>query len=363
MAVVNVNIPPEPIPEVAIGLLTIFVLVLVLPFRVKKVEENLEPFFFVMGVVAVTISGLWSWELVEEAIKAPITIGGAPIGIFQVVLISGIVIYKYNQQIYSGIISFLRRVGPATFIFILVTVLGFISSIISVIVTAVILSEVVAALPIERKRKVEMVVLTCFSVALGAALTPVGEPLSTIAVSKLSGPPYYADFYFLFRHLGIYIIPGVLTVAAYTTYRVARHINVESAEIPKYEESLRIVVMRAIKVYLFVSALVLLGQGFMPLVVWYFTKIPPHVIYWVNMVSAILDNATLTAAEIGPYLTLAQIKSALMGLIISGGMLIPGNIPNIVAAGRLKITSREWARVGVPVGLVLMFIYFVILFA
>ncbi len=72
------------------------------------------------------------------------------------------------------------------------------------------------------------------------------------------------------------------------------------------------------------------------------------------MVSAILDNATLTAAEIGPSLTEPQIKSALLGLLISGGMLIPGNIPNIIAAHALKIKSTEWARLGVPLGFVFM---------
>lgn len=41
------------------------------------------------------------------------------------------------------------------------------------------------------------------------------------------------------------------------------------------------------------------------------------------MASAILDNATLAAAEIGPSLSEAQIKSALLGLLISGDMLIP----------------------------------------
>jgi predicted cation transporter len=51
-----------------------------------------------------------------------------------------------------------------------------------------------------------------------------------------------------------------------------------------------------------------------------------------------------------------------MGLLIAGGMLIPGNIPNIIAAGKLGITSREWAEVGVPLGLVLMSVFFVILF-
>jgi predicted cation transporter len=35
-------------------------------------------------------------------------------------------------------------------------------------------------------------------------------------------------------------------------------------------------------------------------------------------------------------------------------MLIPGNIPNIIAAHALKIKSSEWARVGVPVGSVFM---------
>jgi len=77
----------------------------------------------------------------------------------------------------------------------------------------------------------------------------------------------------------------------------------------------------------------------------------------------VLDNATLAAAEISPALSLPQITSALMGLLIAGGMLIPGNIPNIIAAGRLEITSREWAGVGVPLGLVLMVFFFILLFA
>jgi predicted cation transporter len=76
----------------------------------------------------------------------------------------------------------------------------------------------------------------------------------------------------------------------------------------------------------------------------------------------VLDNATLAAAEIGPALSVQQIKSAVMGLIIAGGMLIPGNIPNIIAAGKLEITSKEWARSGVPLGLVLMVCFFGILF-
>ena len=42
---------------VVLGLFIIFLAVLLLPFRVKRVEENLEPFLFVCGVAALTISG------------------------------------------------------------------------------------------------------------------------------------------------------------------------------------------------------------------------------------------------------------------------------------------------------------------
>jgi predicted cation transporter len=120
--------------------------------------------------------------------------------------------------------------------------------------------------------------------------------------------------------------------------------------------------MRAVKVYVFIMALVLLGDGFKPIIFTYFTQVPPAILFWVNMVSAVLDNATLAAAEIGPNLNELQIKSILMGLLISGGMLVPGNIPNIISASKLGITSKEWARLGVPMGLVSMVIYFFIIF-
>jgi len=120
--------------------------------------------------------------------------------------------------------------------------------------------------------------------------------------------------------------------------------------------------MRAVKVYVFIMALTFLGDGFKPLILEYFIQIPSGILYWVNMVSAILDNATLAAAEIGPALSEVQIKSILMGLLISGGMLIPGNIPNIISAGKLGINSKEWARLGLPLGLVSMAIYFAVIF-
>jgi len=345
------------------ALLAILILVLVLPFRVRKIEENLEPFFLIMGILAVTVSGLWSYELVLEAIETPVRItefAGIPIGIFQVVLIVGLIIHFYNRVIYSSLLSVLRRLGIKIFVFFTVVVFGLISSIISVIVSAVILAEIALITPLERRKKIEFVVIACFAVGLGAALTPVGEPLSTIVVKKLSGPPYHADFFFLFDLIGKYVIPSIIALGFYAVVRVGR--GAGELKLPEYTDTLRTVIIRAVKVYVFISALVLLGEGFSPIIDWYISKIPSEILYWVNMISAVLDNATLAAAEIGPSLTILQIKGALMGLIISGGMLIPGNIPNIVAAGRLKISSSEWARVGVPLGLVLMTVHFVLLY-
>lgn len=356
------NIPPEPVLPIALGLSVVLILVLILPFRVRFVEENLELFFLVMGAIAVTISGLWSYDLVCEALKEPVWLPNTPIpiGIFQVVLIFGLIIYRFNRQIYGGILKLLNRLGIKAFVFTIITMLGLISSLISVIVTAVILSEVALILPLDRRKKIEFVVLACFAVGLGASLTPVGEPLSTIVVSKLKGEPYHAGFLFLIDLLGVYVIPGILALALYGAYRV-KSVKIESLEIPEYDETLRSVVFRALRVYTFVSALILLGRGLSPLAIWFFSKLPPAGLYWLNTISAILDNATLVAVEIEPTMSLAQIKSALISLLISGGMLIPGNIPNIVSAGRLRIRMNEWAKVGVPIGAVMLAIYFAIL--
>ncbi len=83
-------------------------------------------------------------------------------------------------------------------------------------------------------------------------------------------------------------------------------------------------------------------------------------LFWANTVSAALDNATLVALEVHK-MTLPRAREAILALLISGGMLIPGNIPNIVSAGALKIGSAQWAKVGVPMGLILLGIYFAVI--
>ena len=332
-----------------IGLVVILALVLFLPFFVKKVEHNLEIFLFVMGIAAVLISGVFSWDLLLHALKDPITITIA-------VFVAGL-LFKWLADPLEKSVSAMSRIMPIRlFLALIVVVLGLISSVITAMIAALVLVAIVSVLRLDRKSELIVVVMACFSIGLGAALTPIGEPLSTIAISKLK-----EDFFFLFELLGPYVIPGVVLFGVATALMVNPKEPEEGLTAEKETESYRAITIRAVKVYLFVMALTFLGSGFEPLINAYVIHLHPYLLYWINMISAVLDNATLAAAEISPEMDHATIKAVLLGLLISGGMLIPGNIPNIISAGKLNITSKEWARLGVPIGLAAMVIYFLVI--
>jgi len=345
-----------------IGQLIIIVVVLLMPLLVHRVERNLEVFLFVMGAASATISHLlgpspvWSIHLVGEAFREPVLISAA-------VLAAGCIFQRYRVPITAAIVHGEKRLGPHVFAFLIVVILGLISSIITAIIAAIVLVEVIYALDLDRDYETKLTILSCFSIGLGAALTPAGEPLSTIAIGKLRGAPYHADFFFLLRNLGWYIIPGVVFLGFLGAFFRARQVASDSLGKPgaRREETYRDVALRALKVYLFIMALVFLGAGFKPIIDTYLVRIHAGILYWINTISAVLDNATLASAEISSTMTLEQIRFLLMGLLISGGMLIPGNIPNIITAGKLNIRSKEWARFGVPLGSILMVVYFVIL--
>jgi len=336
------------------GLFLILVFVLLGPFLIKKVEEQLEAFFFVMGLLAVTISGMWSLHVVEDALLEPVKITLA-------VFLFGLVFHYLRTPIRHNILRVERVLGFRVFFFLIVVGLGLLSSVITAIIASLLLVEIISGIRLDKRAETELVIISCFSIGLGAALTPIGEPLSTIAVFKLKGEPYHADFWFLLKILWPFIIPGILALGIFADFLHARHVSPDRSLHGTSKEALSGVFLRAGRVYLFVMALVLLGTGFMPIVDAFVVRVPGWGLYWLNMISAVLDNATLTAAEVSPKMSLDQISLLLMGLLIAGGMLVPGNIPNIIAAGRLKIPSRDWARLGVPLGLVLMAIYFPIL--
>lgn len=336
------------------ALLLVLLAVLILPFSVKKVEEELEAFLFVAGILAVTVTKQWSGHLVEEALIEPIKITIA-------VFAAGLLFRELKGFIEGYVHKAEQFLGLPRFAFIMVFFLGLLSSAITAIIAALVLVEIITHLKLEKKYEIKLVILSCFSIGFGAALTPIGEPLSTIAIGKLKGVPYNAGFWFIFDNLGYYIIPGMLLLAVIAFFISGKKLKHETGLAEQSKETLITIILRTGKVYLFVMALVLLGSGFKPIIDAYITQIPSEGLYWINTLSAVLDNATLAAAEISPSMSLYQIKAALIALMISGGMLIPGNIPNIIAANKLGIKSKEWASFGVPVGLILMALFFVLM--
>jgi len=366
-----------PFTAIDVGLFVIVLIVLVGPFLVKKIEHNLEAFLFVMGILAVTLSGFeskavlagigyspeqiaevgWNMKLILEAVMEPVVKGIVP-----AVLIAGLIFHYGRAKAQSAMASILNRVSVKVIVFLIVVILGMASSIITAIIASLLLVELLNCMPMDRKTKINIVIIACFSIGLGAVLTPLGEPLSTIAITKLQGAPYHAGFFFLFNRLAIYIIPGILAMGLLSVFFTGKRAEKECLTATEESSTIRDVVMRAVKVYIFVMALLLLGGGMKIVIDKYLLTVPSTILFWVNMISAILDNATLTAAELSPAMELTQIQAVLMGLLISGGMLIPGNIPNIISAGKLGITSKEWARLGVPLGLILMGLYFVWIF-
>lgn len=328
-----------------LGLSVILMLVLFLPFTLKIVEQNLEIFLFVMGITAAFVSGVFDKSLLTNALMDPIHITVA-------VLIAGL-LFRWLQKPIEKSIRGMSRVMPfRLFLVLVVIVLGIISSIITAIIAAIVLVAIVSVLRMDRQSEIRFVIIACFSIGMGAALTPIGEPLSTIATSKLN-----EDFFYLLHLIGPDVIPGILIIGILTAVLINPQDRIKQLNTLE-KESYTEIYIRSIKIYLFVMALTLLGAGFEPFIERYLLDLSPLVLYWINMLSAVLDNATLAAAEISPSMDAPTIKAILLGLLISGGMLIPGNIPNIIAAGKLNITIKEWARFGVPFGLVTMTAYF-----
>ncbi len=342
-------------------LLLIFFVILLFPLLIKKVEHNLELFLLVIGGITLVFSHvlgpepLMNLRLAESALLEPVKITLAT-------LIFGLVFRAFREPLKKKIVMVEERLGPRVFAFLLIFSLGLLSSVITAIIAALILCEVVSAVNLDKKYETLLVIFSCFSIGMGAALTPIGEPLSTIAVAKLRGGALDGDFLMLLRMFGVYILPALVLISLVGGFLRGSQTARSDSLVEDFAEPISHIALRAFKVYIFVMALVLLGTGFKPLIDSHISKMPAPLLYWVNITSAVLDNATLAAAELGPHMSAGQVKGIIMGIIISGGMLIPGNIPNIIAASKLRISSRTWAVAGLPFGLFLMAVYYAILY-
>lgn len=320
------------------------ILLVALPLVSRRVEHNLELFFLGAGVVAASVGGVWSLHLLEEALLHPVAVyqpgvGYVPVGITQVVLLAGLAFYLLRRRLAAWAGALARPGVLAT----LVLALGLSSSVVSAVVAAAVLAELLAFARAPHSYKAVAAVSGAYAIGAGAALLPLGEPLSAIAVAKLR-----QGFFYLVDVLLDVVLILVIFFALYTYFALAKRRGA-GAEAELYEPELREVFARAARVYVFIFALTILGEFFKPLAA-AVSRLGREALYLFGAVSAVADNATLVAALVGPEMAPEALRSFLTSLLIAGGFTVPGNAPNIVLAGALKIGFREWLRLALPVG-------------
>ena len=327
---------------------------LVWPLASRWVESHLEIFLLLVGAAAVTISGGWSVDFIYETLQYPVNVAF-------IVLVVSVIFNNYSRYIFRVLFAFFRKLEPQYSFALLVFLLGITSSLVSVTVAALVLAEVLKVVNLERLSTVRITVFACYAIGLGAVLTPLAEPLGLIINNALTGAPHFADFFFLMRHFFVWIAPAILLMSAAAGYS-ARHAGTTmQMHIREDKETYGSMLRRTWHIYMFVAALNLISAGLRPLAQSTITHLGGKVLFLANAVSVIIDNATLAAIEIVPTISMNDPIYMVIGLAAFGSMLVQGNLPNIVAAEKLGIKSREWASVAVPTGLVLMGGYFIIL--
>ena len=173
--------------HVELGLIVVFLVVLLAPLTLKIVERNIEMFLLGMGIVTAFISKVLDWKLFMTAATEPIFITLA-------VLFAGL-FFKWLQKPTSYALQIVRKkLEFRTFIFFLIVLLGLFSSMITAIIAALILVFIISELKLGRKDEIRLTILACFAIGIGASISPIGEPLSTIVIGKLN-----EDFFYLFR--------------------------------------------------------------------------------------------------------------------------------------------------------------------
>ena len=327
----------------------IIVLALLLfgPLAVTAIEHNIELYCLALGVLATLFGTGFTRDLVVEALHEPVAIS--------IAVVVAALLFGWARPSLDVAFSRLRgRVSRPVLTAASVLVIASISSIITAIVGALVLVEVIGLLHLTGDKRLRVTVAGCFAIGLGASLTPLGEPLSTLAARALELP-----FLGLFELLAPWVIPGMVA-ASIVAGAFARGDYDDGPEDAHVSQSYSAIFFQAAKVFGFIAGLVLISHAYGPIANEYVSKMSNDLLFWANTVSAALDNATLVALEVH-NMTLPRAREAILSLLLSGGMLIPGNIPNIVSAGALRIGSASWAKVGVPMGLVLLGIYFAVI--
>jgi predicted cation transporter len=326
----------------------VIIAVLLGPVLIKPIEQEVEFFFLLIGVLTAAIMGQFNMALVRGALLEPLSFTAAVLVFGAAFRISK----AYLDELLAGVVEVL---GPRLLCFFLAIMLGALAPLITPVVSALIFVEAIALLRCDRAAEISTTVFACFAIGIGAGLTPLGLPGIAVVLRSL-----HADFWYLTHLLGPFVAVGIVIAAA--PILLLPFDPGEALTAVRVEDSWKTVLLaRPGRVYVFIAGLVALSDGLRPVVNAYVHRVPEGLLFWINTLSAVVNNSTLAVIEISPSMSISQQRAAMLGLLISGGVLITGNIPNVVAASRLRITSREWARIGVIAGIVLLILCFVVL--
>jgi predicted cation transporter len=326
----------------------VIIAVLLGPVLIKPIERNVEFFFLLIGVLTAAIMGQFNMVLVRGVLLEPLSFTLA-------VLVFGAAFRlskAYLDELFAGVVELL---SPRILCFFLAIMLGALAPFITPVVSALVFVEAIALLRRDRAAEVSATVFACFAIGIGAGLTPLGLPGIAVVLRSL-----HADFWYLTNLLGPFVAVGIVLAAApilllpFDAGQPLTQIRVE-------DSWKTVLLVRPGRVYVFIAGLVALSDGLRPVVNAYVHRVPENLLFWINTLSAVVNNSTLAVIEISPSMSVSQQRAAMLSLLISGGALITGNIPNVVAASRLRISSSEWARTGVIVGIVLLILCFAVL--
>ena len=319
------------------------------PLIFAPLEHNLEPYCFALGMIAVTVSRQWGWHLLRKAALEPMPL--------TITVVGAGILFGALRPILDRNFATMRRLLPRPLLAgLVVLIVGLLSSAITAVIAALMLVEGVVLMGLGPAERTRVVVLGCSAIGLGSALTPIGGPLATLAASAMD-----LNFADLFRLLSPWVLPGVAAVSVLTAYYARGPYDlVAVAASPSPHERTQQALMQGLRIFVFIAGLILIGEACAPLASRYMGKLSYGALFWANTISAALDNATLVAIEFH-QISRQRARAALLSLLVSGGMLIPGNVPNIVCANKLSMRSSEWARIGLPLGLIMLGIYFALL--
>lgn len=239
---------------VDIGLAGIVLATLIGPFVIDRVERNLEAFLFLMGACAVALSRTWQIGLVEEALQSPVVIA-----IVLSVLLAGAIV-RYRRP-HPDRIGLSDGITLKVVFFEIVVVLGLLASIITPIIPFFVLVEVVHRIPIEKRARASLMILACLSVGLGVFVTPAGEPLSTIANTKIQGETLTSGLLSISGLISMNLMPYMLLLGLISTLVPGRP---TSQRHPSWKSpnSLNSAAKLCARACLFAGALLLVGGAF-----------------------------------------------------------------------------------------------------